>query len=149
MTFVFPKGEARFRNKQSDWDTDDFRLLLVMANSTAPTSFSAEFVADIATLDECNGAGYARTAIAGRTISTDTVNKIVSLLATQTDMPATGAGSRKNIAAIIYQHVGADAANPVFAYLDDALWFPFDAVGTPIRFAWSALGIVRYPLTPV
>jgi len=150
MTFAYPNAVARFCNKQLDWDTDDIRCILVMANSTAGQASDADsvFVADIATLDECNGAGYARTAMTGRSIGIDTVLKIVSLIAAQTDFPATAAGTRQNIAAVIYHHVGADNANPVVAYVDDTPWFPHTPLGNPIRIKWNPLGIIRIPCTP-
>ena len=146
MTFVYPNGERRFRSGLIDWATADVRLLLVMAHSTAGAAAAADFVSDIATLDECNASGYARTAITGRSVSTDTVNKVVALLAAQTDLPAFAAGARPNIGAVVYEHVGADSANPVLFYIDAAPYFPFDAVGSPVRFLWNAGGIVRYPL---
>jgi hypothetical protein len=149
MTFVYPNGERRFRSSLLDWAAADVRLLLVMANSTAGATPAADFVSDIVTLDECNAAGYARTAITGRSVDVDTVNKVVALLAAQTDLPAFAAGSRPNIGAVIYEHVGADSANPVLMYIDAAPYFPFQAVGSPVRFLWNATGIVRYPLTAV
>lgn len=146
MTFGYPHGEARFRTGQVDWENDDVRLLLVMSNTTADTDATAEFVADFATLDECDASGYARTAITGRGLNVDTVAKEVALLAAQTDLPSFAAGTRKVVGAIVYLHVGADSANPVLFYIDGAPWFPFDAVGTPVRFKWHTTGLVRYPL---
>lgn len=146
MTFGYPKGEQAFRSGSINWASNDIRILLVMSNTTADTDGAAEFVSSFATLDECDAAGYARTQITGRSVSIDTVAKEVALLAAQTNLPAFGAGTRQVVGAIIYKHVGADSANPVLFYLDAPPWFPFNAVGTAVRFKWDATGIVRYPL---
>lgn len=146
MTFGYPKGEQAFRSGSINWASNDIRILLVMSNTTADTDGAAEFVSSFATLDECDAAGYARTQITGRSVNVDTVAKIVSLLAAQTNLPAFAAGTRQVVGAVIYKHVGADSANPVLFYLDGAPWFPFNAVGTPVRFKWNAAGIVSYPL---
>lgn len=146
MTFGYPKGEQAFRSGSVNWATDDIRVLLVMSNTTADTDGAAQYVADFATLDECDAVGYARTQITGRSVSVDTVAKEVALLAAQTDMPSFAAGTRKVVGAVIYKHVGADSANPVLFFIDGAPWFPFDAVGTPVRLKWHSTGIVRYPL---
>lgn len=148
MTFMYPSAEARFRRAQVDWETDDIRALIVMSNSTAGADAAAEFVGDIVTLDECDGAGYARTPLVGRAIDIDAPAKIVKLLADQTDFPATSPGSRQNAAVVLYQHVGADSVNPLLVYLDDAPWFPFHGLGTPIRMVWHPVeGIVQVALS--
>lgn len=144
MTYFYPKGLAAAFAGDVDWANDDIRVALVMENTTADDP-DAEFVADIATLDECDAAGYARTAVVGMALDVDTAAKIVSLLADQTDMPAFSAATRRNVAAIVYQHNGADSTNRLLVFVDTAPWFPFDAVGTPVRFRWGDAGIVRFP----
>lgn len=54
--------------------TLDIRCLLLMTNTTADTDVDAQNPADITTLDEFDGAGYARQALTGEIVNEDLAN---------------------------------------------------------------------------
>ncbi len=121
----------------------DIRAILVMANTTADTEQDAEFVGDITTLDEMDGAGYARVALANQVVTEDAGNNRAEFSCDAFTWAALGAGARQVVGMVLYQHVGVDdASNPVLAYIDTG-GFPFAANGCDVTITPSADGLIQ------
>lgn len=116
---VFNAAKTRFWNGGIDLDTDDIRVALLMTNTTADTENDAKvFISDITTLDEFNGANYARTALASEQVTTDDGNDRSEFAASSITLASLGAGTRSINGALIYKHVGADSANILIAWIE-------------------------------
>ena len=126
----------------------DIRILLVMSNTTADTEEDSEFVGDVTTLDEFDGANYARKALASEAVNTDTGNDrgefdAADLAAGSTGWTALGAGTRDIIAIVGFHFVTNDAASPLAWYDDSAAQLPFNGNGGDVGITWNAEGIVQ------
>ncbi|HXH05363.1 MAG TPA: hypothetical protein VNI83_02115 [Vicinamibacterales bacterium] len=126
----------------------DSRVMLVMSNTTADTEEDAQFIANITTLDEFNGANYARKALANEVVNTDTVNNrgefdADDLTAGGTGWTALGAGSRNIVAIVHYSHVTNDSDSKLNFYDDSAPQLPFNGNGSDLGITWNAEGILQ------
>lgn len=120
----------------------DFRLIAVMANSTADTDEDVEFVAGIATLDEFDGSGYTRPVLASKTVTQDAPNDLAYFDAADVNFAALGPGTRQIKGFILYQHVTNDADSRVIAYLDGSI-LPANGNGGSFTVAWDTAGILK------
>lgn len=123
---------------------DDLRVLLVMSNTTAGAELDADSLADITDLDEYDGTGYARVAMAGRALVEVVDPKIMlKMTADPTVFPDLGPGSRQAAAAIIYRHTGTPSTElPIVIYTNAG--FPFTGTGSDATVNWSPNGVVRF-----
>lgn len=122
--------------------TADFRVALLMTNTTADTEKTADNPADFTTLDECNGASYARVDLAGVSLTRDDGNLIVYMDANDAVFPTLGAGTRQNQGALLFIFVTNDTDHVNVAWIDTG-GFPFDGTGANNTVQWNALGIVQ------
>ena len=121
----------------------DLRVLLVMELSTAGSQPSAVFVSDITTLDEHNGANYARQSLSAQAVMKNGAPDYdTKLTAANVVFPNLGVGSRKCRGAIVYVHSGADSANRLLYWIGHS-GFPFDANGLNATIAWNTAGVSR------
>jgi hypothetical protein len=121
---------------------DDIRELLVMTNTTADTQEDSKFISDITTLDEYDGASYARKAYTGEVVAADNTNNRGEFDAADVQYATLGVGTRQAQARIIYKHVGADSANLLIAFVDSG-GFPFDGNGGNVDVVMNAEGIIH------
>jgi len=140
--FIFNEAKRALAAGELDLDTDDLRLMLVMTNTTADTEDDVNFVGSFTTLDEYDGASYARQAIAGKVINEDAANNRAELDGTDTVFTSLGAGTRQAQAAVLYKHVTNDADSVPIAYFDTG-GFPFDGTGSNVTVQWNAEGILQ------
>lgn len=120
----------------------DVRAILVMSNTTADTEVDSEFVADITTLDEYDGASYARVALTSEAFAADLADDRAEWTADQFVFTSLGAGTRQCVGLILYLHVTNDADSPVIAFYDGA-GFPFDGNGQNVTFNVNAAGLLN------
>lgn len=118
----------------------DVRALLVMSDSTADGDEDAENIADIGTLDEMDGSGYARVTLTGEAVSAITASDRSKFTSDAISFPTLGAGTRQVKALILYVHVTNDADARLIAYLDSG-GFPFTADGSTRTFTPHADGL--------
>lgn len=121
---------------------NDVRVILVMTNTTADTDQDAKFVGDIGTLDEYDGASYARKALANQAVNEDDPNNRGEFDADDIVWTALGAGTRQAQAMVIYKHVTNDADSPLLAFIDSG-GFPFSGNGGNVTIQWNAEGIIQ------
>ena len=102
-------AKSRFADGTFDWDTDDMRILLVDSTTTVDTEDDVTSLSGYSTLGEISGTGYARKALTGRTVTTDTANNRAELDAD--DITFTGITAGTTIGMLIFKFVDGTAAN--------------------------------------
>jgi hypothetical protein len=140
MSFVFTEALRMLANKELG-PADDLRALLVMTNTTVDSEEDLTNLAAFTTLDECDGAGYARVAFGGEVLNVDNANNRVLLDANDVTFPLLGAGTRPNQGLVLYKHVGADGVNKPIAFYDAAP-FPVNGNGLDFIARVNALGLL-------
>lgn len=123
-----------------DLNADDMRLILCMTNTTADTDLDSDNVNGL-TLDEMDGANYARQALANEAVNTDDANDRAEFDADDVTINALGNGARQMQGALIYEHVTTDADSfPGF-------WVEFTSTinpgGSNFTISWNAEGIAQ------
>lgn len=141
-SFVYTPAKTALAGAQLDLDTHDMRILLVMTNTTADTDQDVQNIADIGTLDEMDGSGYARQTLTGEAINEDAANNRAEFDANDATFSTLGAGTRSVAGIVLYRHVTNDADAVLLAYIDSG-GFPFAASGTDVVVQWNAEGIVQ------
>lgn len=146
MSFVYTPAKEALLKGDLDFDEagNDLRLLLVMTNTTADTEQDTALLSAFTTLDEYDGAGYARAVLAVQAVVRDDPNNRAEFSATSpVSFGATvAAGTRLAQGAILYKHVGADSANIPIAFIDTG-GFPLAGGGGPYQLAINAEGLLQ------
>lgn len=102
------------------------RVALLMSNTTADTENDGiDFVGDITTLDEFDGANYVRKTLASGTVAVDDANDRAGLDFADITWTALGAGTRSIVGILVYDHITNDAASPV------GWWLEYSSPKTP------------------
>lgn len=140
--FAYQNFKHRLAQALVNMGTADFRTALLMTNTTADTEKNADNPADFTTLDECNGANYARVDLAGVSLTRDDGNAIVYMDANDAVFTNLGAGTRQNQGALLFIFVTNDTDHVNVAWIDTG-GFPFDGTGSNNTIQWNALGIVQ------
>jgi hypothetical protein len=138
MSFEYTR--ALGLNNSTVW-TGDIRALLVMSNTTADTDEDATFIADIGTLDEYDGASYARVALTGEAFAVDTTNDRFGFDADAFVFAALAVGTRQCVGLLLYLHVTDDTDSKPLLYIDGT-GFPFDGNGSDVTFTPNAAGVM-------
>ena len=142
---IYTRTKAKLMSGDLDLDTHDIRAMLVMTNTTADTEEDTEFVSGFTTLDEMDGAGYARVALTGEAVAADTVNNRGEFTCDTITFPSVDAGTRQVAAMLLYRHVTNDADSIPIAYIDTlgVGSFPFTANGGDVQIAPDAEGVLQ------
>lgn len=141
--FIYNEAKKQVATGGIDFASDDIRVLLVMTNTTADTEDDKDTLNDFTTLDEYDGSGYGRVALANEVVNEDAPNDRAEFDADDATFSSLGVGTRQCQAAIVYKHVGAESVNIPIAYIDTG-GFPFDGNGGDITFQWNAEGIMQF-----
>lgn len=142
MSFVYTPAKTALLNGDLDFAAHDIRVLLVMTDTTADTDQDVQFVGSIGTLDEMNGANYARQALGSEVVNEDAANNRAEFDAADTVFTNLGAGTRNVAGMVLYRHVTNDADSPLIAYIDTG-GFPYTANGATLTVQWNAEGILQ------
>lgn len=141
---LYNSAKVGFGNGTLDWDTDDIRCALLMTNTTADTeNDTITNLADFTTLDEYDGTGYSRQALASEAVNQDNANDRSEFDAADVSFTSlTGDATRDVQGALIYKHVDGTAANDIaICFIDFASDIPSTA--TQIDIPWNAEGIIQ------
>lgn len=141
-SFVYQRFKEKLGLATVNLSSADFRVKLLMTNTTADTDHNANTISGFATLDECNGASYADVDLAGVTQVRDDANVIVYLRANDAVFATLGAGSRQVQGALLYIFVTSNTDHIPAAWIDSG-GFPFDGTGSNNTIQWNALGILQ------
>lgn len=147
MSFWYTPAKERLAKGDSDFDEagHDIRVLLAMTNTTADTDQDAGTLAAIGTLDEYDGAGYGRAALAAQVVNRDDVNNRAEISATSPISfgAAVAAGTRSAAGALVYRHVDGTAANDLPIAWIDSGGFPLNGGGGAYQAAINAEGLLQ------
>jgi hypothetical protein len=142
MSFAYNKFKNLLGAGSVNMGTADFRVALLMTDTTADIEPSKNFEDEFTDLDECNGASYARVDLASVTLTRDDPNDLSFLDADDAVFTNLGAGTRQNQAAWVYIHV-TDATDSIPAFFIDQGGFPFDGTGSNNTIQWNVAGIAQ------
>lgn len=142
MSFAYNEFKRALARGEIDLQSDDIRAMLVMSNTTADTEDDANTISDFSTLDECDGANYARQALANEAVNEDAANDRAEFDADNVVFSSLGAGTRQNVGLVVYKHVTNDADSVPLFYIDTG-GFPFDASGSDVTIQWNTEGIAQ------
>lgn len=138
-SFIYDNAKKLLMNGGLDLDTHDIRILLVMSNTTCDTEDTKLTISGFTTLDEMDGAGYARVALTNEAVTdSGTYGKFD---ADDVTFTAVSAGTRSITGAVIYRFITNDTDNVPIAYID--FGGDFAANGSNIVITWSATGIIN------
>lgn len=98
---------------------NDLRMLLVATNTTADTETDAENPADVTTLDEFDGAGYARETLTSEADGVDLVNDRAEIDWDDATFPAMANGTRSIQGWMVIQNVDGNPANDLNKFYQD------------------------------
>lgn len=142
--FAYTRGKYLLAKGDMDWDeaAGDFRVLLVMSNTTADTEEDKTTISGFTTLDEYDGANYARVALANQVVAEDTVNNRGEMSADAWVYTALGVGTRQAVGMVIFKFVTNDADSVPYVY-NDTGGFPFDGNGGNVTITPNAEGLIQ------
>jgi hypothetical protein len=147
MSFWYTPAKERLAKGDLDFDEagHDVRVMLCMTNTTADTDQDAGTISAIGTLDEYDGSGYARAALASQVVNRDDPNNRAEISATSpVSFGATvGAGTRSAAGALVYRHVDGTAANDQPIAWIDTGGFPINGGGGAFQLAINAEGLLQ------
>ena len=120
----------------------DIRALLVMTNTTLDTENDGiAFISGFGTLDEMNGSGYVRKALASEAVAKDDANDRSEFDADDVTWSALGNGTREILGVLLYKHVTNDADSIPIAFIERAS--STHPGGDDYTYEWNAEGILQ------
>jgi len=120
----------------------DVRILLAMTNTTLDTEQDDEFVGDTTTLDEYDGANYARQNLGTQAVTDDAGNNRAEFDADNSQFANLGVGTRQAAGIVVFIFVTNDADSFLVCWIDSG-GFPFDGNGGNVDIAWNGEGILQ------
>lgn len=142
MSIAYTNAKRALLAGEINFATDDIRVALVMTNTTADTEADVATMGGFSTLDEMDGAGYARQALTGEAVAADNANDRGEFDANNVTFAGVSAGTRQVAGIVLYRHVTNDADSVPIAFIDSG-GFPFTANGGDIVVTWNAEGILQ------
>jgi hypothetical protein len=136
----FKRGSA---GGEINLNADDIRVFLVMSDTTCGTENDGkQYVDDFTTLDECDGYGYERKALAGKVVNKDDEHDRAEFDAQDLEFGTIGVGTRPTVGAVLYKHVNDDTDSFIIAYVE----FPADTTHDSSEFTikWNTEGILQF-----
>lgn len=137
-SFAYNEAKRALLQGEIDLATDDIRVILVMSNTTADTEQDVNTISGITTLDECDGANYARKSLANEAVSEGAGKAIFDADDSVWSALGTSGTGRQVVAALVYKHVTNDADSVPLCYLDGT-GFPFDGAAADVTVSWHAV----------
>lgn len=119
---------------------DDMRAILCMTNTTADTDVDGDNTDDL-TLDEMDGANYARKTLDNQTVTTDDANDRAEFDADDLVYTSLGNGTRQIQGVLIHEHITDDTSSFPFAWIEFAS--TVNPGGATLTVQFNAEGIVQ------
>ena len=135
------KAEVMKGNIDLDTGGDDIRVALVMTNTTCDTEEDVTLMNGFTTLDEMDGSGYSRQALANEVVNKDNTNNRGEFDADNTTFSSLGNGTRAVQGALIYKHVTDDTDSIPICFVDFAA--DQNPGGSDFTIQWDAEGILQ------
>lgn len=143
--FAFTEATRAAMEAEIDFGLpDDFRVLLVMSNTTADTEADVTTISGFATLDELDDTGYARQQLGGTEgVTKDNANNLSFYDADDVTFTYNGDGTRDTQAAVVLKHVTDDTDSVPLSFVDTG-GFPVSSGQTgSVTLQWAATGIIQ------
>ena len=140
--FWYNEAKRALAEGELDLVDNTLQVMLVMTNTTVDTEDDVNTLSGFTTLDEYDGANYARGTIANLAIAEDTANDRAEIDGDNQVFASLGAGTRQCQAAVIFKFVTNDSDSVPIAYYDTG-GFPFDGTGSNVTVQWNAQGILQ------
>lgn len=122
--------------------SDDIRIALVMTNTTVDTEKAKATISAFTTLDEYDGANYARKACANQAVTEVGGSNLGKFSFDAITWTALGIGTRQCQGLLLYKHVTNDADSIPIAFIDTG-GFPFDGNGGNVTLTPNAAGFLQ------
>jgi hypothetical protein len=142
---IFTPYTERLAQGTADWDAQDIRFILCMTNTTADTDRDAGSLSAIGTMDEYDGAGYARAALAAELTTRDDPNNRTELGGTSPVSfgAAVAPGTRQAAGHVIYRFVDGNPANDLPIAWVDTGGYPLAGGGGAFQITQNAEGHIQ------
>ena len=118
----------------------DLRFSIHMSNTTADTETEAQFLASFSTLDEYDGAAYARQSIANEASAVDLTNSRNEFTGDPLTFATLGVGTRQAVGVLMLLHVTNNADSPPDTWFEVTA---FDGNGEDVIFTADAQGLLQ------
>lgn len=118
----------------------DLRFALLMSNTTADTETETQFVGSFSTLDQYDGASYARQNVANEAAAVDLTNNRFELTFDPVVFATLGVGTRQAVGLLQLLHVTNDADSLPDVYYE---FSAFDGNGEDVTFTPDAQGAMQ------
>ena len=141
-SFAFTNMKTLLLNGGINYATQDIRVMLVMTNTTADTQEDVATISAITTLDEYDGANYARKTLTGEAVAADNTNNRGEFDHDDIVWTALGAGTRQAQAALYFRFITNDTDN-VPLFLVDTGGFPFTGNGGNVTYTVNVEGALQ------
>jgi hypothetical protein len=142
--FIYNESKRAIAAAEQDYDApDDFRVLLNMTDTTVDTEDDVNTISAFTTLDEYDGAGYARQALAGDALGEDAGNNRAEYDANDSVFSGLGVGTRQAQNHLMLEHVTNDTDSVPIVFGDTG-GYPFDGNGGDVTIQWNAEGIIQF-----
>lgn len=132
-------AKGRMMSGDMDLNADTMKLLIGMTNTTADTDVDSDNVSNF-TLDEMDGANYARQTLANIAVNVDDVNDRAEFDADDVTIAGLGNGTRSMQGFLIFEFITNDAGSFPLCWGDFAS--PINPGGSDFTIQWNAEGIV-------
>lgn len=140
--FVYTKACTKIATGTINFSTADLRIILCMTNTTAGTQEDTEFISGFTTLDEMDGANYARATLTSEAVNEDTTNNRAEFDFDNPVFTSLGAGTRSVAGFILYVHVTNDTDSYPVVWVDTN--FPFTANGGNLTLNINVEGFLQF-----
>lgn len=141
--FVYTRAKRDLLKGDLDFDEagNDLRVILCMTNTTADTEEDTATISAFTTLDEHDGASYARQTLDTQTVTEDQPNDQAEFDAVDVTISTLGAGTRAVAGCVIYKHVTNDTDSIPLIWMDTPA-FP-NSNGGDYTLQWAAEGLLK------
>lgn len=120
---------------------DDVRAILCMTNTTADTDVDADNTSGY-TLDECDGANYARKTIDNQAVATDDTNDRAEFDGDDLVYTSLGNGTRQIQGVLLHEFITDDTASFPIVFVEFTA--TINPGGSTLTVQWNAEGILQY-----
>ncbi len=140
--FFYDNALLLLSNGGLDLVNDDIRFLMAMTNTTADTEKDKLTISGFTTLDEADGAGYARKTLSGQAATVDNANHRSEVDCDDVPWASIGAGTRQYQGIVAFKFVTNDSDSIPVAWIDSG-GFPFNGNGSPVTAQINADGFAQ------
>lgn len=151
-SFVYVYAATKMMSADLDLNGHDIRVALLSTNTTADTDEDAQTISGIGTLDEYDGANYARKQLASEAVAADTTNDrgefdASDLAAGSTGWTSLGAGTRSVAGILGFRFITNDSDAVPIWWDDSAAQLPFNGTGADVGITWNSETILQLRTT--